>query len=60
MGNLAGSETSRAQALSDKELKSRLKLDQEYSQITNELWDPTFLSSMKEIDSYEVPGHSSR
>ena len=56
MGNIAGTETAKASALSEKELKSKQKLDSEYSLLESQIWDPTYISAMKEIDSYEVPG----
>ena len=56
MGNIAGTEIARAEGLSDKELKSKSKLDAEYSQLDSQIWDPTFLSAMKQIEDYEVPG----
>lgn len=56
MGNIAGTETARASALSEKEIKSKFKLDSEYSLLESQIWDPTYISAMKEIDSYEVPG----
>ena len=30
-------------------------LDTEYSQLDSQIWDPAFLSSMKEISDYDVP-----
>ena len=56
MGNIAGSEIAKAEGLSDKELNTKSKLDTEYSQLDSQIWDPTFLSAMKEIDDYDIPG----
>ena len=55
MGNLAGTESERAENLSEQQLKSKLELDTEYSQLDSQIWDPKFLSTMKEIDAYDVP-----
>ena len=55
MGNSSSSDATSVQELSDKELASKIKQDDEYALLINEIWDSQYVRGMKDLHGHQVP-----
>jgi hypothetical protein len=60
MGTTAASHATSVRELSDKDLSTKSKADDEYALILSQIWDPTFLMGLKDMDDHTVPAIRSK
>ena len=52
MGNSSSSDATSVQELSDKELAAKIKQDDEYALLINEIWDSHYVRGIKDLATH--------